>query len=92
MKEKTKEKSSGACGPQEDQNPETGKGAEVKASEVETYIKAKKKLHQPDSFKALEFLWKERVARITGGFAPNLKGTECGQLKLITNVCLEGRA
>lgn len=86
------ENNSGHHSPQEDQNLKTGYGKEhdKKMSEVEKFVKGKKFL-QPDSVKALEFLWTQKVAEDTGAMV-NLKAKELGQLKMFAKLCPEVKA
>ena len=54
--------------------------------EVFDAVKAQKFDHKPDSVKALEFMWKAKVAELTGQTII-LKAKELGQLKHFRSVC-----
>ena len=63
----------------------------MKVHEVEKHVKGHAHMHHPDSVKALEFLWKSKLAE-EGGEMVVLKAKEYGQLKQFQKLCPPGEA
>ncbi|MCL4743824.1 MAG: hypothetical protein KJZ83_00265 [Burkholderiaceae bacterium] len=55
-------------------------------------FKAGGKLHQPDSVKALEYVWKTTIAQELEKYVPQLTSKQYGQLKLFRAKCPAGKA